>query len=462
MRILFARKCQYLAAFALLFTGLLLGLQAQSQSSRTVETPKVMLLEVDDAIGPATAEFLLNGIEAAKKAEMQAILIKLDTPGGLDSAMRDIIKGILASPIPVITYVAPSGARAASAGTYILYASSIAAMAPGTNIGAATPVSIGGVPNPAENQSPSKKPKADSANSSDMTKKIKQDATAYIRSLAELHGRNIDWAQKAVTKADSITATKAMQLGVIDIVASSIPQLLNDINGQKVQANGETITLNTKNVEITTFQPTWRIKFLSAVTNPSVAYILLLIGIYGLFFEFMNPGSVAPGVIGAISLVVALYALQMLPISYAGLSLIFLGMGFMIAEAFVPSFGVLGLGGIVAFIFGSIMLFRTGVPGLDLPWMIIAIMSIVNGLIVFAIITFAFRARSQPQVSGRERILGSVGIVSSDTEWVIFEGENWQYNSSQTVQPGQRVKIIDVNKLVLDVQVMDETETRSK
>ncbi len=431
---------------------------ASAENTVALQPKQVLIIEVNDAIGPATAEYILSGLEVAAKQGSHAVIIQLDTPGGLDSAMRDIIKAILASPVAVITYVAPSGARAASAGTYILYASAIAAMAPGTNMGAATPVSLGGKGATKPQNTTSGQDKNHQAGATDMQNKIKNDATAYMRSLAEIHGRNIDWAKKAIVTSDSITAKKALQLGVIDVIAGDITSLLQQINGKTVTTANLNIKLNTSNTSLQYYQPSWRITLLSTITNPSIAYVLLLIGLYCLFFEFTHPGMIAPGVVGAIALLVALYALQLLPINYAALALILLGMAFIAGEAFISSFGALGVGGIVAFILGSIMLMPTNTPGMGISWTVITIMVIINTIIIFSIVGLALRTCFLPMVTGQDKMLGSTGIMRedcSDKGWLNYEGEIWQCQCKTPLKKGQKVKIIKIKNLLLHVEPID-------
>lgn len=403
-----------------------------------------LLLNIKSTITPATQDFIARGLAQAAKQHSSIVILQIDTPGGLDKSMRGIITNILMSPVPVASYVAPSGARAASAGTYILYASHIAAMAPGTNLGAATPVSMSVM-------NEEKKEK----NSDVMEKKLQQDAIAYIKSLAELRQRNAQWAAQAVSQGASLSANDALKLKVIDVIANDIPQLLNEINGRQVIVQGQLQTLNTLNLSIQEFQADWRTRFLSVITDPSVAYILLMIGIWGLFFEFVNPGFVLPGVTGAICLLLALYAFQLLPVNYVGLGLILLGIIFLVAEAFVASFGALGIGGIIALVVGSILLLEKGGPGFQIAWQLILAVSVATAAFFFLIINIALRARFRPVVSGKEELIGKTAKVEIDSQGLVrvrIFGELWQVQSDSPLQNGQLVKIKKVDGLILIVE----------
>jgi membrane-bound serine protease (ClpP class) len=380
----------------------------------------------------------------------------MDTPGGLDLSMRSIIKDILASPVPVACFVAPDGARAASAGTYILYASHIAAMAPATNLGAATPVAIGGgsEPESPEDAKEGKKGK-DAKSQSTMSRKQTNDAAAYIRGLAQMRGRNADWAEKAVREAVSLPAEEALKIRVIDLIAADVPQLLKKLNGRKVTVLGVERRLATGDAAVVEYSPDWRAKLLMVITDPSIAYILLLIGFYGLLFEFYNPGMVAPGVIGGISLLLALFAFQLLPVNYTGLALIVLGIGLLVAEHFVAGFGMLGFGGLAAFIMGSIMLIDTDVPGYDIPWQLILVAAGLSAAFLMLSVHLALRARARPVVTGGEQMVGASGEVLALREGAVFariHGETWQVRSAARLEPGQNVRVTGMDGLVLTVE----------
>lgn len=444
--------------------------------------PRAVRLLVEGGIGPATAEYFVGALDQAAAAGADFVLVRMDTPGGLDTAMRDMIKAILAAPLPVVTWVAPGGARAASAGTYLLYASHVAAMAPGTNLGAATPVSMGGggLPGMGEDdesgdapRTPSRKPadqppgeeahdgpsgvdgERPSQGGDAMERKAVNDAAAYIRSLAELRGRNAGWAERAVREAVSLAAAEALDQNVIDVVAASETELFAAIDGLQVRVGDQMHPLRSAGATIEDIAPDWRHRLLAIITNPSVTYLLMILGIYGLMFEFWNPGAIVPGVVGAISLLVAAYGLQLLPVNFAGLALMLLGLGLMVAEAFAPSFGALGLGGAVAFAFGSVILIDTEAPGFGVPLGLVA--GVTLAALVFTVwVTGALlRFRRTAAAAGGDSLLGELAVAQDDftgSGWVRVHGESWRALCAVPVRAGQALRITGRDGLTLNVE----------
>lgn len=443
----------FLAIPLFLAAGLLLHVESVSSADNPV-----IQLTIEGAIGPATDDYIGRALETAARRRAELVVIRMDTPGGLDTAMRGIIKSITSSAVPVASYVAPTGARAASAGTYILYASHIAAMAPGTNVGAATPVRIGGVSPPGSKGKDEQDKPADDAAPDAGKQKIINDAVAYLRSLAELRGRNQEWAEKAVREAASIPASEALQLGVIDIVATGMADLMKQLDGREVPVLGQKRILHTAGSVIDQLAPDWRSRFLGVITNPNIAYILMLIGIYGLMLEFSNPGAIVPGTVGAIALLLALYSFQLLPINYAGMGLILLGVALMVGEAFQPSFGVLGIGGLIAFVVGSIFLMDTDVPGFGIDISVIVTSAIISALVFIVVIGMAIKARRRPVVSGLEELVGAEAIALADFDRqgrVSIHSETWQALSSVPLRKGQPVKVSGIEGLTLRVEPLD-------
>ncbi|MEZ9002271.1 nodulation protein NfeD [Vibrio splendidus] len=458
---------KYLFAFLLLFA----------------QADDVWVIEVNGGIGPATSDYLTREIEQAHDEQAKLIILKMNTPGGLDSSMRDIIRSITTSPIPIATWVGPAGSRAASAGTYILLASHIASMAPGTNLGAATPVSLGGGKAPTnplspqddankdDNTSTSEQDETKQENSDQvkattaMEKKVINDAAAYIVSLAKLHNRNEEWAEKAVREAASLDSENALTLNVIDFIASDLQQLVELSNGRTVTINGVSQEVQLSDVAFVEQEQDWRFRLLSVITNPNVAYILMLIGIYGLLLEFYNPGVGLPGVLGGICLLLAMYSLQMLPVSYAGLALILLGIALMVAEAFSPSFGIFGLGGVAAFTLGSIMLMDTEVPGYQIALPLIIGISLFSVAFIVVTISMLVRVRNKPVTTGMEAVVGDTGKVVSGFPGVgrvLVEGEIWQAKCASELQVGQIIRVTKLTGLSLDVEALpDDTSSKS-
>jgi membrane-bound serine protease (ClpP class) len=441
--------------------------------SVSVHAKEAYVLSLNDAISPASADYLMRGINKAVASKANVIVIELDTPGGLDTSMRQIIKAILASPVPVVTYVSPDGARAASAGTYILYASHVAAMAPATNLGAATPIDLmpSGSESPGkdniskEKSSPSDSSRQDNppVSADAKSRKAVHDAAAYIRSLAELRGRNAEWADQAVREAVSLSATAALELNVIDLIAPDIQNLLKQIHGRKVKVLNQELVLDTNESAIVKINSDWRMHLLSIISNPGLAYILLMIGFYGLIYEFSNPGMLFPGVIGSICLLLALFALQLMPINYVGLALILLGIMMMFAEIFIPSFGALGLGGLVAFIFGSIMLIDTDIPGYGISWLLIAPVAATTLAFSLLAATLALRARNRPIVTGSEEMIGAEGQVvdiKNHAVWARIHGELWRVNCPLPLKKNHLVRVRSRNGLELTVEPVNEIKEK--
>lgn len=481
-------------AFALILLGILASLAIAQQE----RAPHVAKFSIDGAIGPATTDYLERAMEEAEEQGARLFVIQMDTPGGLDAATRDIIQNILASNIPVATLVYPAGSRAASAGTYILYASHVAAMAPSTTLGAATPVQMGGAPGqPQPGQPPGQQPdqqrgagsaSGDAGENSDqessdekpagdaerkgagkesdsqapkpgsaMERKVINDSVAYIRGLANRYGRNADWAEKAVREAATLTAREALEENVIDIVAKNPEDLIAQLAGRKVQLESGEVTVQEDIAELPVreFEPDWRNELLALITNPQVAYILLLVGIYGLIFEGYNPGALVPGIVGVICLLLAFYALQVLPINYAGLALIIVGALLIVAEVFMPSFGALGIGGVIALVIGSVMLIDSDVPGMQVSRKLIGAIAGVSGLAMLGLLMAVGRSLRKPRVAIDHAMVGRTATVRSvekDEVLVMIGGEIWSAHCDTELVPGQQVKVIAEQGLWLQVE----------
>lgn len=422
-----------------LMVAALLMLPIAASAADSKAPARVWVMDLQGAIGPATSRWFTDALDDANRADASLFVLRLDTPGGLDSSMRAMIQAILASKVPVATYVAPSGSRAASAGTYILYASPIAAMAPATNLGAATPVSLqGSKPGATEHR------------------KIVNDAVAYIRGLAQLNGRNADWAEQAVRGAVSLSADEALKKHVVDLLAPDLPALLSRLNGQKVTAGGETRILDLHPYQLHTVKRDWRTDFLAVITDPNIAYLLLLAGIFGLIVEFAHPGTGVPGVLGGVSLLLGLYALQMLPVSYAGLGLIALGVGLIVAEALSPSFGILGIGGGASFLIGSLMLMDTHLAAFRIALPMIAAVGVAILLMIGMMVRMAVKAQHERQVTGDAQLIGETAVALEDFDGLgqaRLHGEVWRVRAPGPVRRGDRLRVRGRDGLTLDVEV---------
>ena len=436
------------------------------------------LIRIEGAIGPATSQYFERARQAALEGGAQLVIVQIDTPGGLDGAMRDIIKHILDTPVPVVGWVGPSGARAASAGTYLMMATHVAAMAPGTNLGSATPVPVGGsMPVPktpagaardkieeaaADDNDERAAAPGEAENTGDaMRNKILNDAAAYIRGLAELRGRNADWAEQAVRVGANLGATEAKAQQVIELVSRDLTALMNDLDGRVVEVGERSVTLATAELPIHAIEPDWRDRLLSTLTNPTVAYVLMMAGIYGLLLEGYNPGAILPGTVGAICLLLALFAFQMLPVNYVGLALIALGLALMIGEAFAPSFGVLGVGGLAAFVLGSVFLMDTDVPGYGVHLGLIAGMAIVGaGVIGLSMVLFARSRRARVSAGSAMALAATVRVVeaSGAQGWGLVNGERWRLQSTQPLTLNTSVRVTRTEGLTLYVEPISSPE----
>jgi membrane-bound serine protease (ClpP class) len=457
-----------LIALMALLTGLTMQLGAGGEAPAPQGRGEVWVVDLDGALGPASGDLIVRSIANAEEAGARALIIRMDTPGGLDKTMRDVVKEILAADVPVVTFVSPGGARAASAGTYISYASHVAAMHPATNIGSSTPVSIAPgpaaptpgrppMPDPAtapEDEAPEASPDQPAASQDAMTRKVINDAVAYLQGIAELRGRNIEWAEETVRYGSNLRASEALERNVIDLIADDVPALLEQLEGRSVTLASRSVTLQVAGAGIRVVETDWLHELLEIITDPTIAYGLLIFGIYGLILEFYNPGMVFPSVIGIVCLLLGAYGLQMLPINYAGLALIVVGIGLMLAEVFTPTFGVLGVGGAVAFVVGSVILMDTEAPGYQVPFIVIGAFAAMTGALSLLAVGAAVRARQAAVTTGMEAMVGARAEALEDfagagAVWAF--GERWRAVSETPVQKGDKLRVTAVDGLTLTV-----------
>ncbi len=417
----------------MLLAGGVLSLATGEESRQSI-----ILAEIDGVINPVSMEFVIKAVEQAEETGAQCFILKLDTPGGLGESMREMVKRMLASQVPVVVYVAPEGARAASAGVFITLAGHVAAMAPGTHIGAAHPVNLGGQQMDEE-----------------MAKKVENDFAAFARSIAKQRGRNEEWAEAAVRESVSITSDEALEKQVIDLIAADLPELLEKIDGRTITIAGREVTLQTKDAAVTELAKGLRYRILDTITNPNVAYILMILGFYGLFFELSNPGAILPGVVGGICLILAFYAFQSLPINYAGLLLIVLAIILFIAEIMVVSHGILSIGGVIAMILGSFLLIESPQPYLRISLAVILPTVALTALFFLFVIGLAVRVHRRRRASGPEALIGQTGEAQTaiDPEGSVFlHSEIWRAKSTERIEQGAEVEVVGLDGLTLDVR----------
>lgn len=433
--------------------------KSQSPPENSSARGTAQVVAVDGPIGPATSDFVQKALNTAYEKDAALVILTLDTPGGLAESKRAVIRGVLDSPVPVAAYVYPSGARAASAGTYIFYASHIAAMAPGTNLGAATPVQIGeSLPSREEREDPEDDMEEGQGGGDAMQAKIVEDSVAYIRSLAHLRRRNAEWAEKSVREGASLPVDEAVEMNVADLKALDLVDLLAKTHGRTVTVKGREITLRTRGLSVENIEPGWRIRLLEIITNPNIAMILILIGIYGIVFEFANPGFIGPGVAGVICLLLGLYGLHVLPVNYAGLALFALGLALMVAEVFAPSFGILGIGGIASFILGAAILVEVDAPGFRISWPVILGSALLSAAVLILLLGYILKVHRRPVRSGANSFSASEAEVmdwSGEKGHVRIHGERWTAEGTQPLIPGDRVRVVESRGLTLLVEPLN-------